>query len=210
MSNHKIRRTTLIPIRNLRCGTCPCCVRVAARERELRDNANTLGLCRSCPNKPEDGGQYCERCRRRQRKSRNALYHRRKEEGLCVQCGNEYEDTESIMCKRCRADPRARGLRAKKRRWLACKKAGICTLCGVNPVEDTIQCKTCTAAKKQRRVALVEKRRRERAAKSRSRTRIALDAGGGLSGLTLRRSTVTDITTAAVAAGTSASAMAAC
>jgi len=68
-------------------------------------------------------------------------YHRLKEQGLCVKCGNHYDhDGKGVCCPECRqkkagTDKKRRTLRAEK--W-------VCKICGTAPVEEgKLSCREC-------------------------------------------------------------------
>ena len=65
------------------------------------------GLCRDCACRAEPGLTVCARCRVRARAASKALYHRRAEAGICVECCVPVPGP-SPRCDDCRANVRRR------------------------------------------------------------------------------------------------------
>ena len=118
------------------------------RQRDRRRN-RVLGSCVECGILIDQIYQtkYCSSCRDRMREIwRRRAYFKKKDRGICVECGKVPARPERASCEEC-----GRKAVAKRNRQIALlKDQGLCVNCG-EPRGRTLQCDDCRLAKKKRR-----------------------------------------------------------
>lgn len=85
-------------------------------QKKRRSDLIRKGQCLECPAKSVKGKRRCKKHLRKDSKRHagrsSDLYHRRKEAGLCVQCGNN-PSGRFLRCQQCRLDLSATSSRKK-------------------------------------------------------------------------------------------------
>ena len=118
------------------------------RQRDRRRN-RVLGSCVECGILIDQIYQtkYCSSCRDRMREIwRRRAYCKKKDRGICVECGKVPARPERASCEEC-----GRKAVAKRNQEIALlKDQGLCVNCG-EPRGRTLQCDDCRLAKKKRR-----------------------------------------------------------
>ena len=92
--------------------------------------------------------KYCRPCS----VDRNGAWHhrrrfaRRKERGLCVECGRVPAREDRVCCEECST----KNIGAIKRIYNERKREGLCTQCGKVPKGKTLRCEECRLDKKRK------------------------------------------------------------
>lgn len=102
-----------------------------------------LGLCQ-CGKKAEAGHRRCRRCNEQQSKRQKAANDKRRQNGLCIGCGNQTRTGRSY-CQTC--------LSAHKQQRDYRKANGLCRSCGV-PVSVKSRCEKCAETNRASRTRL--------------------------------------------------------
>lgn len=96
--------------------------------------------------------------------SGGALYHQRKAQGHCVDCGEPNPEAPHIRCPACKDRVNycasrllwnaTRGRKKRQDRYYGRKAQGLCVKCGlVEAVPDHVYCATCATPKKPQALA---------------------------------------------------------
>lgn len=64
-----------------------------------REKYRSMGLCSICGRRPNKNRKICEKCLERKRKEQKKLIAKRRELGLCYQCGQKSKQTKCEKCK---------------------------------------------------------------------------------------------------------------
>lgn len=107
--------------------------------RELRLKRISRGLCDRCGKpKPNDGYVSCFACRQKAKED----YNRKKQNGLCVDCGKP-SDTGECRCSKCKE----RNIAFQRENRREAKKSGLCIKCCKRPVATGYsKCPECLEA----------------------------------------------------------------
>ena len=104
-------------------------------------------LCEVCAEKrAEQRSQHREREREKSRKSMNALYRKRKSEGLCVNCGKPAFGG-CVHCYECHLAAVRKGKKRYEAQRKGYREAGTCLYCGAERVAGKYFCADCLAKK---------------------------------------------------------------
>ena len=152
-----------------RCAECGAFNRAKSRARyELRRSA---GLCVKCGAPTEGGRAKCPACMAKVRNDKKNIerrkrdYHRLKDAGKCVRCGERWAEPGKTMCRQCnrlhaqehrRYDPDASKQAERFRRR---KEAGLCVGCGKPAAQGRTRCERCLkkARESQQKYAILKK-----------------------------------------------------
>jgi hypothetical protein len=72
------------------------------QHRDIRTLRKNMGLCPKCGKQPITDTVYCSNCRKAPALARMMLYQSRKQNKLCVDCGNVLKSNENYRCPKCK------------------------------------------------------------------------------------------------------------